>query len=287
MRPFVSVIVPAYNETRYIEEQLEALRTQKYDGSWEIIVVNNRSTDNTVDVVEKYKNKIPNLHLVDAAVKQGRSYARNVGAQYAKGDVLLFCDAHAVAAPEWLSVMADALLEHAFVAGGMEVQKLNQSWAWNQPLPTGSTHKFMGFLPFAGSGNMGVWREAFEAVGGFCEEVAIGEDADLSFRLQLKGYAIYDALNAVMHVRYRKTIAGMWKQTIKFTEAHVYLYKKYAIHGYPRRGVKEAWPLYKWLMRYAPQLFVGPQQTRQKWIRTCAACWGRVRGSLKYRVFYL
>ena len=287
MQPFVSVIVPAYNEARYIEEQLEALRAQKYDGLWEIIVVNNRSTDNTVAIVEKYKNRMPNLHLIDAAEKQGRSYARNVGARYAKGDALLFCDAHEVAAPGWLSIMADALSEHDFVAGGLEVQKLNQSWAWHQPVLIGSKHKAMGFLPFAGSGNIGVLREAFEAVGGFCEEIVIGEDVDLSFRLQLKGYPIHDALNAVMHVRYRETLSGMWKQTIKFAEAHVYLYKKYAAHGYPRRGVKEAWPLYKWLIRYATRLFVGPQQERQKWIRTCAACWGRIRGSLKYRTLYL
>jgi glycosyltransferase involved in cell wall biosynthesis len=287
MQPFVSVIVPAYNEAQYIEEQLEALRTQKYDGQWEIIVVNNRSTDSTAQIVEKYKNRVSNLHLIDAAEKQGRSYARNVGAKYAKGDVLLFCDAHTVAAQGWLPIMADALSEHDVVAGGVEVQKLNKFWAWNQPLLHGSQHKFMGFLPFVGSANMGVSRGAFEAVGGFCEEVAIGEDADLSFRLQLKGYAIHDALNALMHIRYRETILGMWKQTVRFTEAHVYLYKKYAMHGYRRRGIKDAWPLYKWLIRYAPQLFGGPPQTRQKWLRTCAACWGRIQGSLKYRVLYL
>jgi glycosyltransferase involved in cell wall biosynthesis len=287
MRPFVSVIVPAYNEARYIEEQLEALKAQKYNGRWEIIVVNNRSTDNTAQIVEKYKNRIANLQLIDAAEKQGRSYARNVGAKYAKGDALLFCDAHTVVERDWLPIMADALSEHDIVAGGLDVQKLNKARAWNQPLFHGSEHKFMGFLPLVVSANIGISRAAFEAVGGFCEEVAIGEDADLSFRLQLKGYTIHDAFNAVVYVRYRETVLGMWKQTVKFTEAHVYLYKKYAIHGYKRRGIKEAWPLYKWLIKYAMWLFVGPPQERQKWIRTCAACWGRIQGSWKYRVLYL
>src|ERR1700704_4755874 len=104
MRPFVSVIVPAYNESRYIEEQLEALKAQEYNGRWEIIVVNNRSTDNTVQIVERYKNRIANLQLIDAAEKQGRSYARNVGAKYAKGDALLFCDAHTVVERDWLPI---------------------------------------------------------------------------------------------------------------------------------------------------------------------------------------
>lgn len=287
MRHFISVIVPAYNEARYIEEQLEALAAQKYKGQWEIIVVNNRSTDNTAQIVEKYTKKIANLHLIDANEKQGRSYARNVGAKYAKGDALLFCDAHTVVERDWLPIMADALSEHDVVAGGLDVQKLNQAWAWNQPLLHGSEHKFMGFLPFVASANMGVSREAFEAVWGFSEEVAIGEDADLSFRLQLKGYTIHDVFNALVYVRYRETILGMWKQTVRFTEAHVYLYKKYAMHGYKRRSIKEAWPLYKWLIRYVTRLFVGPPQEREKWIRTCAACWGRLQGSWKYRVVYL
>src|SRR5262249_31536825 len=197
MRHFISVIVPAYNEARHIEEQLEALAAQKYKGQWEIIVVNNRSTDNTAQIVEKYTKKIANLRLIDANEKQGRSYARNVGAKYAKGDALLFCDAHTVVERDWLPIMADALSEHDVIAGGLEVQKLNEAWAWNQPLLHGSEHKFMGFLPFVASANMGVSREAFEAVWGFSEEVAIGEDADLSFRLQLKGYTIHDVFNAL------------------------------------------------------------------------------------------
>jgi len=279
--------MPAYNEARYIAEQLEALAAQNYARPWEIVVVNNRSTDDTAQIVEKYRDRITNLRLVEAAEKQGRSYARNVGAKYAKANTLLFCDAHTVVARDWVPLMAEALAEHDVVAGGLDVDKLNQSWAWNRPLHIGAQHKFMGFLPFVAGANFGISRAAFEAVGGFGEDVAIGEDADLSFRVQLKGYTISDASNAIVYVRYRETAWGRWKQAVRFAEAHVYLYTKYSKHGYPRRGLKEAWPLYTWLLRYVPRLFVGPSQDRQRWLKTCAACWGRIQGSVKYRVLYL
>lgn len=62
----LSVIIPAHNAANTLGEQLEALKAQEYDGNWEIVVVNNGSTDNTVKVIQDYQHLMPHLRLVHA-----------------------------------------------------------------------------------------------------------------------------------------------------------------------------------------------------------------------------
>ena len=89
----LSVIIPCYNAEQTIGGLLESLARQGWPESWEVIVADNGSTDRSVVVTDKYKDHVSNLRIVDAFDKRGRSYARNVGARYAMGDSLVFCDA--------------------------------------------------------------------------------------------------------------------------------------------------------------------------------------------------
>lgn len=63
----ISVIILAYNAEETLGEQLEALRAQDYDGEWEVIVVDNHSTDDIADLVGKYQDVMQNLSLVEAS----------------------------------------------------------------------------------------------------------------------------------------------------------------------------------------------------------------------------
>ncbi len=121
----VSVIIPAYNAADTIGAQLDALKAQCYNGAWEVIVVDNGSTDGTPSGVQRYQREMPNLRLLSATEKKTAGYARNTGAKAAKGDGFLFCDADDMVAPSWLSVLAKALDWHDLVVGLVEVQRLN------------------------------------------------------------------------------------------------------------------------------------------------------------------
>jgi len=129
-RQLLSVIMPVYNAAATLDQQLNALNAQVFDGHGEIVAVDNRSTDDSVRVIRQYQQQMPYLRLVQAGEKQGRAYACNVGAQAAKGDVFIFCDADDVVASGWLAALAEALEQHDFVAGTIEVQALNLSKAW-------------------------------------------------------------------------------------------------------------------------------------------------------------
>lgn len=284
---FLSVIVPAHNEEKYIAEQIKSLAGQKCSGNWELIIVDNNSNDSTPEIVRSFMHLLPDMTLINATEKQGPSYARNIGAYNATGEVFAFCDAHAVVADGWVAAMYKALSSHDFVAGVMEFERLNKSTSLSKPFINGTKSKFMGYMPFAGGANVGIAKRAFTAVGGFSEDIIIGEDADISFKLQLAGYPLYDAEDAVVHVRYRETNMGMLRQNVAYGKAHVLLYKKFATQGFPRRGLKTGFKTYKGLGRNAHRLVFGSTEERQQWLQSAAANWGRFRGSLRYHTLYL
>jgi len=99
MKNKVSVVIPVYNEEKYIGPCLESLEKQ-IDKPNEIIIVDNNCTDNTIEIVKKYMNSLP-LKIIKEK-KQGLVFARNTGFNKAKGDILARCDADSVLPPNWI-----------------------------------------------------------------------------------------------------------------------------------------------------------------------------------------
>lgn len=89
--PFFSVVIPAYNEEKYLPKLLCSLEKQTFY-NFEVFVVDGQSKDKTRKVVASFQPKLPKLKLLTAA-KRNVSYQRNLGSQKAKGDFLIFMDA--------------------------------------------------------------------------------------------------------------------------------------------------------------------------------------------------
>jgi GT2 family glycosyltransferase len=145
----------------------------------------------------------------------------------------------------------------------------------------------MGFLPYCIGANMGVSMRAMLTVGGYTETDVICDDVDISFRLQLAGYTIYDQLDAIVHMRYRDTLKGLLRQHYNYAFSHTFLYKKFREHGMKKRrkfnilkGYFEIlYDFCRWPMRTTKQ--------KQLCLRSAAAHLGRVSGSIAHRVLYL
>ena len=99
----LSVVIPARNEAATIVEQLDALAAQEWSGSWEVVVVDNGSTDATPDVVTAYGAREPRVRLVQALERAGLNYARNVGIEATHGRAFALCDADDLVAPGWVA----------------------------------------------------------------------------------------------------------------------------------------------------------------------------------------
>ncbi|MBS1656315.1 MAG: glycosyltransferase family 2 protein, partial [Bacteroidetes bacterium] len=104
----VSVVIPAYNAAAFIADTLKSIQSQAYP-QWEIIVVNDGSTDNTSDIIRK--SGISSLQLIDQP-NAGVSMARNKGLDNANGEFIVFLDADDLMEPGFLSERIDFLKQH-------------------------------------------------------------------------------------------------------------------------------------------------------------------------------
>lgn len=113
----ISAIICTHNRSGYLRAAIASLLGQTY-GNYEIIVVDNASTDDTRAVVEAYLPHAKLTYLYEGAL--GLSIARNRGAAIARGEILAYLDDDAEASPQWLVALAAAFAEHprAAIAGG-------------------------------------------------------------------------------------------------------------------------------------------------------------------------
>ena len=231
---YFSFIIPVYNRPDEIDELLESLVHQTYTDDFEIVVVEDGSTVNCQDVVNKYIDQLNVSYYFKK--NSGPGDSRNYGMTIAKGDYFIILDSDCII-PENYLVEVDKFLTNNYVDcfGGpdaahdsfSDVQKaINQTMT--SVLTTGgirgASEKLGKFQPR--SFNMGISKEAFEASGGF-GKIHPGEDPDLSIRLWKMNFKTALIPNA--HVFHKRRIdwEKFYKQVNKFGKARPILNKRY------------------------------------------------------------
>ncbi len=229
----LSVIIPCYNAAQTIADQLDALEQQVLvelqPSDWEIIVVDNRSTDESCAIVTNYHNRLPNLKIISAADRPGASHARNQGSKIAQGEFLAFCDADDVVAETWVEAIYQALVGHDFVASRFDYDRLNGSE--QGPQISGLQQIRPHFFCHAGGCGMGIKASIHAAMGGFSEEIALLEDMEYCFRVQVSGPSLFYAEQAIVYVRRRSTVSGGFQQAWKWAEFFPLICKQYESAG--------------------------------------------------------
>lgn len=282
--PRWSVVIPAFNAAGTIRDQLDALVPQMPEDGWELVVADNGSTDATVEVVRAYADRVPTLTVADASDRRGASHTRNVGAAHARGDVLVFVDADDVVAPGWFAALSARIDDAGLVGGNIDLDRLaapdgvvtEPSW---QDLP-----RLLELLPWAITANLAVHRSAFEDVGGFDTSFPRGEDVAFSWRVQLAGHRIAFAPDAVVWYRTRTDLRSLWRQQVGNGELVPHLYKAFRVHGARRDPLLRVARYYVWLLTRLPGALVS-RAARHAWIERAGIMVGRLRGSIRHRVF--
>ena len=283
----LSVVLSFYNAADTLGTQLEALVNQHWSQPWEVIAVDNRSTDGSRQIVERYKERLPNLRIVDASARQGRPFALNVGVQAATGEAVAFCDADDEVAPGWVAAMGEALSRHDFVACSIESDKLNPPWVLatrGHPQQDGLQKAYYPpYLLHAGAGTLGVKRSLHAMIGGFDESMQHMHDTDFCFRLQLAGVQLHFVPDAVIHVCFRHTPRGAYDQARGWAIYRVKIYKKYReVTG---TEIPPSWKRYakswQYLLWQLP--FIYQKQVRYQLMWGLGRQVGLLQGSLKYR----
>jgi glycosyltransferase involved in cell wall biosynthesis len=284
----LSVVVPVRDVAEHLSTQLEALAQQDYRAAWEVVVADNGSRDATVDIARQWLDRLPAARLVRATATRGPSHARNAGAAAARGDFLAFCDADDAASSGWVRGMAEAASHGDIVAGGVGPGTLNdeRTRSWHAVPPRERALQSMRFLVHASGTSTGVWADVFEAVGGFDEEVPVGEDVEFSWRAQTLGYRLALAPEAVVHERYRQRIRDLASQHLRYGQAGPLLYRRFRHLGMPRSRLRSAMLVWASIGARTPALLWSPR-ARGRWALEAALRLGRITGSLRHRVLYL
>ena len=258
----ISVVIPAYNTAGTIKACLLSLFKQSLL-PFEIIVVNNNSTDNTKDLVLQIldaQKDIPSCCLDE--IRQGPSYARNCGAARTRGDVIAFIDADCIADPSWLARLSESFSspDIGAVAGsiigydkGTTIGKFHAVFTMKDLPESRMFHEFnlvSGGFPTA---NLSTRKQVFEAICGFDEALPIySEDYDLCARIYKAGFGIYYNKDVKVFHHHRQSLASTWRQSFGFGTGHATLLKKHfrrmVIVEIPRwRYISKRWPLRAWL----------------------------------------
>jgi GT2 family glycosyltransferase len=224
--PRISVIICTYNGSRTIGDCLDGLLRLEYS-NFEVVVVNDGSTDATAEIVDKYP-----VRLISTE-NRGLSSARNVGLEAATGEIVAYLDDDACPDPHWLTYLAATFIDttHAAVGGS------NIPPHGDGPIadcianaPGGPVHVLLSdqeaeHIPGC---NMAFRKAALRAIGGFDPQFRIaGDDVDVCWRLQKQGSTVgFNPAAVVWHHR-RNSVRAYWKQQLNYGKAEALLERKW------------------------------------------------------------
>lgn len=185
-QPLISVVIPAYNEKKALPRLLASLKKQTFSLPYEVIVVDNDSTDNTGEVAKNYGVSV----IVEK--KQGYARACNAGFYAANGMIIARADADYILPSRWLEKIWDLFKKegNSLIAAGGPVYPLEGYW-WDRLFTYPASIAWIYILKFLGRGflfpNIAMRRESFLKTKGFNTEISFGEDMDMCKQLQKIG----------------------------------------------------------------------------------------------------
>lgn len=236
-KPFISVMIPAHNEEDVIANTVENILQMDYE-NFEVIVIDDRSTDNTASVIKDLEQKYPK---VKALIRQqgafpGKSAVLNDAFQMAHGDAVLVFDADATVEPDFLSKLVPELEPKD--VGAVQARKVIRNRSQNLLTRCQNNEYTMdtyfqagrdsvkGAVELRGNGEL-IKREALEDIGGW-NNYTIVDDLDMSTRLHIRGWDVRYCIDAIV---YEEGITYLWplfRQRRRWLEGTIRRYLEYS-----------------------------------------------------------
>ena len=237
--PFVSIMVPAHNESVVIRRTVRALLNFDYPHDrYEIIVINDNSTDDTANVLKQIQAANPGRNLIvvntdNVVGGKGKSNALNIGYSVAKGSVFAIYDADNTPEPQALRILVENLMSDSSlgaVIGKFRTRNRNASLLTrfvntetlaHQCMNQAGRWFYFGLCTIPGT-NFVMHRHIIEEIGGWDPD-ALSEDTEISFRIYRMGYKIKLVPQAVTWEQEPFRLGIWFKQRTRWAMGNLYV----------------------------------------------------------------
>jgi len=248
--PFVTLIVPCHNEGEQVRETIAHLDAQRYP-HFEIIAVNDGSSDDTGAQLDELQAQFPRLRVIHFATNQGKAMGLRMAAMAARGDFLVCVDGDALLddyATHWLVSHMVGSPRVGAVTGNPRIR--NRSTLLGK-LQVGEFSSIIGLIKraqrvygrvFTVSGVIACFRRSALHDVGYWNTDMVTEDIDISWRLQMRHWDIRYEPNALCWILMPETLRGLWKQRLRWAQGGVEVTLRYMRHLLAWRR-RRMWPV--------------------------------------------
>ncbi len=228
LKPFVSIVIPTYNAQSFIVPALKSVLKTDYP-QFEIIIMDDLSSDETINLIENNFSKNPRVHLFRNKIKKLAAGTRNAGIKKAKGPLIALLDHDIEVDPKWISEMVKVMNRHddcGVVQGKvLDIKnkniiqhagvKINSALGWVVPVGFGLNGKkyfTKEIQAFANATGLLFKKKVWEKVGGFDEMLEINtDDWDFNWRTNLYGFKHFFApLSLTYHWSKKQQTRDAW-----------------------------------------------------------------------------
>lgn len=249
--PPVSILIPCYNEGENVRETIEYLLHQQYP-NFEIIAINDGSKDNTLEILHELADQHPQIRVVNLASNQGKAVGLRTAALLANSEILIGIDGDALLAPNATAWIVRHFLEDPHVGAVTGNPRIRNRSTLLGKIQVGEFSAIVGMIKraqrsyghvFTISGVIAGFRKTALHDVGYWSPDMVTEDIDISWKLQLAGWAIRFEPNALCWVLMPETLNGLWKQRSRWAQGGVEVLLRYfrPLFSWRSRGM---WPLY-------------------------------------------
>lgn len=249
--PGVSIIVPCHNEEDHIRETVGNLLKQQYP-DFEVIVVNDGSTDNTGKILDELAEEHEILRTVHLSKNKGKAEALRMGAALSPNEYLICIDGDALLEPHATTWMIFHFLSGPRVGAVTGNPRIRTRSTLLGKVQVGEFSSIIGLIKraqrvygriFTVSGVVAGFRKAALHHVGYWSSDTVTEDIDISWRLQLNFWDIRYEPNALCWILMPETLGGLWRQRVRWAQGGMETLLKY-LHKLGTWKTRRMWPVY-------------------------------------------
>ncbi|HEU0118293.1 MAG TPA: poly-beta-1,6-N-acetyl-D-glucosamine synthase [Alphaproteobacteria bacterium] len=225
-QPFATIIIPCFNEGENVAETVEAASNQNYP-DYEIIAVNDGSSDNTGVLLDSLTKDHPRLRVIHFAENQGKAMALRMAAMAAKGEYIVCIDGDGLLHPNATAYLVKSMVDNPRVGAVTGNPRVRTRVTLLGKIQVGEFSSIIGLIKraqriygqiFTVSGVIAAFRRRALHDCGYWDLNMITEDIDISWSMQIRHWQIQYEPNALAWILMPETLAGLWKQRLRWAQ---------------------------------------------------------------------